>query len=70
MVIMEGSFKVNAQLKTKPSRSCPPTYTQIRMRVKLDAESVGFLVTVKPVLSDHLKIDTKRILMTNVSLMK
>ena len=37
-----------------------PTCTQIRMCVQLDAASIGFLVTVKPVLSDQSKIDNRR----------
>ena len=46
-----------------------PTCTQIRMCVQVDAASIGFSVTAKPVLNDHSKID-KKILMTNGSLMK
>ena len=34
-----------------------PTYTQIGMCVQIDAASREVLVTVKPVLSDHLNID-------------
>ena len=40
------------------------------MCLQLDAESIGFSVTAKPVLSDQSKIDKKTILMTNGSLMK
>ena len=43
---------------------------QIRMCVQLDAASIGFSVTAKPVLYGHSKIDKKPILMTNGSLMK
>ena len=41
----------------------------VRMFVQLDAASIVFLVTVKPILSGHSKIDKNLILMTNGSLM-
>ena len=47
-----------------------PTSTQIRTFVQLDAASIGYSVTAKPVLYGHSKIDKTTILMTNGSLMK
>ena len=45
-----------------------PMCTQIHMWVQLDASSIGFSVTAKPVLRGHSNIDKNPILMTNDSL--
>ena len=47
-----------------------PMCSQIRMCVQLDAASIGFSTTSKPVLSGHLNRKKQTILMTNVRLMK
>ena len=43
---------------------------QICMCVQLDTASIGVLVTLKPLLRGHSKIDINKILMTNGSLMQ
>ena len=53
----------------KPVRGVPMC-TLICMCIQIEAETIGFSVTTKPVLSGHSKIEKKTILMTSVSLMK
>ena len=59
-IIVEGDVSIKSNKSTLCT--CPhisirgvPTCTQIRMCVQLNAASIGVLVTVNPVLSEHSK---------------